>query len=82
MMVAKGDARTGTVSNQFISQGAAARAGGSHFGVRRPSRRVLEVSALVIVAAAVGYSKLPRGTSTSTVETPPAIGTPTISVGK
>lgn len=78
---AKGDARAGVISTQFIAPVDHLRYRG-RLGILRPNRRVLEIGALVVAVAAAGYVKEVRSSGGASVTSPPVIGSPTITVGK
>jgi hypothetical protein len=78
LTVAKGAARAGAISTQFIRPEPPRR---SFIGMR-PGRRTIEIGALVLAVAAIGYVKQRGGSSTAKVEPPPTIGSPTITIGK
>ena len=80
MTVAKGEARTGAVSNQFIAPG---NSGGGAFARFRPHARWLEVGGLVATAlVAVALKAAISSSGGSSVQLPPTIGQPTVTVGK
>ena len=82
MTVAKGEARAGAISTQFIAPDNR-RSSGLRDAILRPHGRLLQVGALVLAVAAAGYAKQSlfanRG---QTVTAPPVIGTPTVTVGR
>ena len=84
MTIAKGEARAGAVSNQFIAPSPAAHGGvGGAFATLRPRGRWLEVGGLVLAIAAAGVVKaaISKGGG-STAQAPPTIGSPTVTVGR
>jgi hypothetical protein len=77
MTVAKGDARTGAISNQYIGPGSSK---GSLF---HSHPRWLEVGGLVAVAVAgVAVKAAISSGGGASVQIPPTIGQPTVTVGK
>jgi len=78
MTVAKGAARSGAISTQFI---APAPVSHSLLHIIHPRGRMLEIGALVAAVAVAGYAKAlaQRGGS---IAQPPTIGPPTVVVGK
>ena len=84
MTIAKGEARAGAISSQFIAPVASRHGGvGGTFGMLRPHGRWLEVGGLILAVAAAGVVKtsLARSGGGSSVQTPPTIGPPTVTVG-
>lgn len=79
--VAKGEARAGVVSTQFIAPDSKKHISANHLGVLLPSRRVVEAGTLLVAVLAVGYLRN-SSVSAPKVEPIPTIGTPTVSVGK
>ena len=78
--VASGEARAGAISTQFIHPSPDGRGG---IPGLRSKRRILEISALVLAAVAVGYVKRGGGgNSAASAEPPPSIGPPIITIGK
>lgn len=80
MTVAKGDSRAGVISTQFVAP--APLRSGLHAGVLRPHRRAMEIGAVALTVAVAGYVKQSRSSGSSTVQLPPTIGPPTVTVGK
>jgi hypothetical protein len=78
MTIAKGEARTGAISNQFIAP-ATGKGAGAMF---RPRARWLEVGGLIAAVAAAAVLKAALSSSGSTAQLPPTIGQPTVTVGK
>jgi hypothetical protein len=76
MTAAKGAARAGALSTQFIRPEPVHHS----LGILR-RKRMLEVGAVVLAVAVAGYMKQ-RGGGSAKVETPPTIGSPTITIGK
>jgi hypothetical protein len=82
LTVAKGAARAGAISTQFIAPDARRRFGLS-VGSWRPNKRVLEIGAVVLAAAAAGFAKTALSSSGGAkASVPPVIGPPTVTVGK
>ncbi len=81
MTVAKGAARTGVLSNQFIAPGKD-RHLGMLAGIPHPRGRVLEIGALLLAVAVAGYVKEAGLGSSHSIQQPPVIGPPTVTVGK
>ncbi len=83
LTVAKGAARAGIVSTQFIMPSSHRRPELLHIGSWRPRGRVLEIGAVVLAVAVAGYAKnggfALGGTKASL---PPVIGAPSITIGK
>ncbi len=78
MTIAKGEARAGAVSNQFIAPGSSKGA-----GIFRPHARWLEVGGLIVaVAAAAALKTALSSGGGSSAQIPPTIGQPTVTVGK
>jgi hypothetical protein len=77
MTIAKGEARAGAVSNQFIAPGNSR--GGAMF---RPHARWLEVGGLIVAVAAAAVLKSAASSGGSNAQLPPTIGQPTVTVGK
>ncbi len=82
LTVAKGAARTGVLSNQFIAP-PKDRHLGALAGIVHPHGRVLEIGALVLAVAVAGYVKeAGLSGSSHSIQQPPVIGAPTVTVGK
>ena len=81
LTVAKGDARAGTISTQFIAPDAH-RHLSLKVGAWHPNRRVLEIGGIILAVAAAGYLKEVESSSSAKVSLPPVIGAPTVTVGK
>ncbi len=80
LTVAKGDARAGAISTQFIAPDTR-----RHYGLRawHPHGRVLEIGAVVLAVAVAGYVKnREAATGSASAAAPPVIGPPTVTVGK
>ncbi len=81
LTVAKGEARAGIVSTQFIAPD-----GRRHLSLRvgswHPRGRVLEIGAVILAAAAAGYLKNASGGGAAKATLPPVIGPPVVTVGK
>jgi hypothetical protein len=78
MTIAKGEARAGAVSNQFLAPGNSKGAG----SVFRPRARWLEVGGLIVAVAAAAALKTALSSGGSNAQLPPTIGQPTVTIGK
>ncbi len=84
MTIAKGEARAGAISNQYIAPDTSRRAATfAKLSSIRPRGRLAEVGGLVLAIAAAGFLKTAISNSSShTVQLPPVIGPPSVTVGK
>jgi hypothetical protein len=79
MTIAKGEARTGAVSNQFIAPGSSKGVG----GIFRPRGRWLELGGLIVaVAGAAALKTALSSAGGSNAQLPPTIGPPSVTIGK
>ncbi len=83
LTIAKGQARAGAISTQFIAPQLGTRSR-LIAGIPRPHGRILEIGVLVLAVAVAGYAKerTSLGAATQTVAAPPTIGPPTVTIGK
>lgn len=82
LTVAKGAARTGVLSNQFIAP-PRDRHLGPLAAILHPHGRVLEIGALVLAVAVAGYVKeVGFSGSSHSIQQPPVIGPPSVTVGR
>jgi hypothetical protein len=80
MTIAKGEARAGVVSTQYIAPDTGRR---SHMMTAiRPHRRLMEIGAAVLSVTVAGYAKELASKSGHSVALPPTIGPPTVVIGK
>jgi hypothetical protein len=80
MTVAKGEARSGTVSTQYIAPDTRRRK--QIMTALRPHRRLLEIGGLVLAVGAAGYIKQAASAGSRAAAQPPIIGPPTVVIGK
>jgi hypothetical protein len=80
MTVAKGQARSGTVSTQYIAPDTGRRK--QLMVSLRPHRRLLEIGALVLAVGAAGFIKQAASAGGHAAAQPPSIGPPTVVIGK
>jgi hypothetical protein len=80
MTIAKGDARAGAISTQYIAPDMGRRS--RWMAAIRPHRRLMELGAVVLGLTAAGYIKEIESVSSHSVALPPTIGPPTVVIGK